>query len=198
MEEINLGDSFLGFIPNMTEKRKVIDQRKARSLERILNHSKYFQDNEDKLKAVYSKKEHIVRLMFTSDYVDEKKRPIFEVKERLKSSTTEKELQKPLSEYYIKGLVVSSTEFEFGQFIFEKFGKNTENKIALASIISAARHENDQIKKIIVQKSERIQQENQKRYEEEKVIKAQAALEFEEALQKIEHTFDKKLWTNVK
>ncbi|USI64633.1 hypothetical protein LMK05_07230 [Lactococcus petauri] len=193
MEEINLGDSFLGFIPNMTEKRKVIDQRKAKSLERILNHSKYFQDNEDKLKAVYSKKEHIVRLMFTSDYVDVKQSPIFEVKERLKSSTTGKELQKPLSEYYIKGLVVSSTEFEFGQFLFEKFGKNTENQIALTAIISAARHENDQIKKIIVQKSERIQQENQKRYEEEKVIKAQAALEFEEALQKVGHTSDKKL-----
>lgn len=198
MEEIKLGDSFLGFIPNITEKRKVVEQRKAKSLDRLINHSKYFQTNEEKLKAAYSKKEHVVRLLFSDDYIETKKQPLFEVKERFKNLTTGNELQKPLSEYYIKGLGVSSTEFEFGQFLFEKFGKNTENQIALTSIISAARHENEQIKKIFLQKSERIQQENQKRYEEEKVIRAQAALEFEEALQKIEHTSDKKLEENGK
>lgn len=188
MKEILLGDAFLGFIPNMTEKRKVVEQRKARSLERILNHAKYFRENEEKLQAVYSKKEHVVRLVFTKDYMDsDKEVPLFEVRERSNALTSNQELKKPVIEHVIKGHVVSVTEFEFGQYIFEKFkGEAMSLEEGLASLLQAAQEENRQIEKRVVQKSERLQRENQKRREAEQARRSWAAKKFQEAVDQLE------------
>lgn len=188
MKEIHLGDAFLGFIPNMTEKRKVVEHRKARSLERIINYAKFFRENEEKLQAVYSKKEHVVRLVFTRDYMEsDKEVPLFEVRERSKHLETNQELKKTISEYYIKGHLVSLSEFEFGQYILKKFkGEEMSWEESLTTLLQAAQEENRQIEKRVAQKSERIQRENQKRRDAERMHRTLATRQFEEAVHQLE------------
>ncbi|WP_407350347.1 zincin-like metallopeptidase domain-containing protein [Lactococcus garvieae] len=156
MEEIHLEQAFLGFIPNMTEKRKVVEQRKAQVLERVVNHAKFFDNNEDKLVSVYSKKEHVARLVLTSDY-KEKSPNFFEKKERPSNSRV-------LTDYFIKGHAVSATEFEFGQHLYQKFWKSWADPADnLNALQASAKFENEQIEATLQEKSSRIQKEHNKR-----------------------------------
>lgn len=192
MEKIDLGYSFLGFIPNTTEKRRVVEQRKAQTLNRIGNHARYFNANKDKLAAVYSKKEHVMRLLLTDDYVKSKQgQAIFEKRERIKNLKTGRRLNKPVNEYYIKGHLVSTTEFEFGQYIFEKFDiERKGQQEGLKIVLAEAYQENQYVEGILTQKSERIQAENRKRMEANIKERAEAANLFEDSIKKAEQNLN--------
>lgn len=173
MEQIEIGQSILGFIPNLTQKRKVTEQRSALVLEKLLNYSGYYQNNEDKLQAVYTRKEHVVRLVFTDNYHVEDKVQLFSISQRMQNRKTGELFNKPKTEFLIKGKMVGKTEFEFGQYLHENF----EN---LQQLLEYAQHENQEIKNIIAQKELKIIQSHEQ-YAEKKKIERQLLLEQLEA-----------------
>ena len=44
MQKIELGDSLLGYLPNLTEKRKVVEQRQVGTLEDVKNYYRWFEE----------------------------------------------------------------------------------------------------------------------------------------------------------
>jgi hypothetical protein len=194
MEKFQLGEAFLGFIPNFTEDRKVVEQRTAKSLSRLTNHADWLESNQEKLDAVYSRREHIVRLLFTTDYdhLTElstaqglKNHDVTGAQENTKLFQISRDrTQKARADYFVKGLGVTKTEYDFGQYLITNYWKpeltQAEN---LTLLLEEAATENEAIKTTISQKEARIQEENQKRFAQERAKRAEAALQYEEAVQ---------------
>jgi|GEM_PF-3785543 len=193
MEKFQLGEAFFGFIPNFTENRKVVEQRAAKSLSRLTNHADWLESNQEKLEAVYSRREHMVRLLFTTDYdhltglstaQGLKNYGVTGAQENTKLFQISRDHnQKARADYFVKGLGVTKTEYDFGQYLITNYWKpelsQAEN---LALLLEHAAIENEAIKTTISQKEARIQEENQKRFAQEQVKRAEAALQYEEAI----------------
>lgn len=164
MTQINLGASFLGFLPNLSERRKVVEQRAVNVLEKAHNYAQFYQSNEEKIDAVSDKKEHIVRLLFTDDYGQHPSPPAFRVTDRTISRKTGAVLDKAKTEYWINETEVSKTEYDFGQYLTSHFK-------SLSEVLEAAQNENMDIKGKILQKEERLVREREKLLERKKVEK---------------------------
>ncbi|MEY8514899.1 zincin-like metallopeptidase domain-containing protein [Lactococcus taiwanensis] len=161
MEQIQLGDSFLGFLPNLTEKRKIIEQRAVNTLEKVCNYSRWFDKKEEQVHAVYDRRVHIVRLLFTEDYPKvDKSEPVFSTLKQTHHRKTGELLQNPRELYKIFNFEVNKTEYEFGKYLSEHFSNLDEIK-------SAAQKELWEIQSIVSQKESRLQRENQKKREQQ-------------------------------
>lgn len=180
MQKIELGDSLLGYLPNLTEKRKVVEQRQASTLEDIKDYYSWFEEKTEPSQAIFKVKEHVVRMLFTDEYNSESiSDPRFAVSQRDYSLKTGEPLTKPKAEYIINGRTVMKTEYDFGKYLIENFG-------TLEEILYVAQQENKQIQAIVSEKEERLQLENQKRLEIEQEKRKQAQKDYEIALNNLE------------
>lgn len=185
MQKIELGDSLLGYLPNLTEKRKVVEQRQVSTLENVKNHYQWFEEKLKPVQAIFSVKEHVVRLLYTNDYGDYESEndiePKFRVSQREYSLKTGKTLSKPTAEYIINDRFVMKTEYDFAKYLVENFD-------TLEEVQSYADNENKQIQRVIAEKEKRLQLENQKRLEAEQERRKQAQKDYEIALKYLEYT----------
>ncbi|MEY8538283.1 zincin-like metallopeptidase domain-containing protein [Lactococcus muris] len=185
MQKIELGDSLLGYLPNLTEKRKVVDQRQVSTLENVRNYYQWFEEKLAPVQAIFSVKEHVVRLLYTNDYGDYESEndiePKFHVSQREYSLKTGEALPKPKAEYIINDRLVMKTEYGFAKYLVENFD-------TLEEVQAYADNENKQIQGVIAAKEERLQLENQKRLEAEQERRKQAQKDYEIALNDLEAT----------
>lgn len=157
MQKIELEDSLLGFIPNLTEKRKIVEQRQAMTLEAISNYGSWCKNREDQTRAIYDRKTHVVRLLFTEDYDDlswKKGHEKFSVSQRKYSLKTGDLLDNPKDEYSIYGHRVTKSEYDFGNYLAQNF-------INLNEVIDYAKSENEKIRTVISEKDQHLQAEVQ-------------------------------------
>jgi hypothetical protein len=182
MQRIELGDSLLGYLPNLTEKRKVVEQRQVSTLEDIKDYYSWFEEKTEPAQTIFKVKEHVVRMLFTDEYnsgpISE---PKFDISQRDHSLKTGEPLTKPKAEYIINGRTVMKTEYDFGKYLIENFD-------TLEEILYVAQQENKQIQTVISEKEERLQLENQKRLETEQERRKQAQKDYEIALNNLETT----------
>jgi hypothetical protein len=180
MQKIELGDSLLGYLPNLTEKRKVVEQRQVGTLEDVKNYYRWFEEKPQTIQAIFAVKEHVVRMLFTDEYNSASiPEPVFNTNQRDYSLKTGEPLAKPKDEYTVNGKIVMKTEYDFGKYLVEKFE-------TLEEIQSYAYNENQQIQAIVSEKEERLQLENQKRLEIEQEKRKQAQKDYEIALNNLE------------
>ncbi len=76
MHKIELGDSLLGYLPNLTEKRKVVEQRQVGTLEDVKNYYRWFEEKPQTVQAIFAVKEHVVRMLFTDEYCGQNEPPV--------------------------------------------------------------------------------------------------------------------------
>ena len=172
MQKIELGDSLLGYLPNLTEKRKVVEQRQVGTLEDVKNYYRWFEEKPQTIQAIFAVKEHVVRMLFTDEYNSASiPEPVFNTNQRDYSLKTGEPLAKPKDEYTVNGKIVMKTEYDFGKYLVEKFE-------TLEEIQSYAYNENQQIQAIVSEKEERLQLENQKRLEIEQEKRKQAQKDY--------------------
>ena len=169
MTPLQLKDSLLGFLPNLTERRTIVQQRSVRTLENIHNYASWFESNGDKVQAAFDRREHIVRLIYTDDYLkngQESKiaHPDFNVTQRNYNLKTKEPLNSSKYDYWINNNSVTKTEYEFGQYLVAHFG-------TLENVVNYAEQENIAIQQILADKEVRLQEVNNRRIAEEEAQK---------------------------
>lgn len=169
MTPLQLKDSLLGFLPNLTERRAIVQQRSVRTLENMLNYASLFESNDDKVQAAFDRREHIVRLIYTDDYLkngQESKidHPDFNVTQRNYNLKTKEPLNSPKDDYWINNNSVTKTEYEFGQYLVAHFE-------SLENVVNYAEQENIAIQQTLADKEARLQEVNNRRIAEEEAQK---------------------------
>ncbi|MDM7536362.1 zincin-like metallopeptidase domain-containing protein [Lactococcus lactis] len=169
MTPLQLKDSLLGFLPNLTERRTIVQQRSVKTLENMFNYASLFESNEDKVQAAFDRREHIVRLIYTDDYLkngQESKidHPDFNVTHRNYNLKTKEPLISPKDNYWINNNSVTKTEYEFGQYLIAHFE-------SLENVVNYAVQENIAIQQTIADKEARLQELNNRRIAEEEAQK---------------------------
>ncbi len=169
MTPLQLKDSLLGFLPNLTERRTIVQQRSVRTLENMLNYASWFESNQDKVQAAFDRREHIVRLIYTDDYLKNGQElkidhTDFNVTQRNYNLKTKEPLSSPKDDYWINNNSVTKTEYEFGKYLVAHFE-------TLKNVVNYAKQENIAIQQTLADKEARLQEVNNRRIAEEAVKK---------------------------